>query len=47
MGDDANLSVTIAHIVQRLKGTYLHSQIERHAKVSGFASPYNLWLACG
>uniref|UniRef100_A0A3P8UZ63 TBC1 domain family, member 19 n=1 Tax=Cynoglossus semilaevis TaxID=244447 RepID=A0A3P8UZ63_CYNSE len=32
MGDDANLSVTIAHIVQRLKGTYLHSQIERHAK---------------
>uniref|UniRef100_A0A8C5GJU3 Rab-GAP TBC domain-containing protein n=1 Tax=Gouania willdenowi TaxID=441366 RepID=A0A8C5GJU3_GOUWI len=34
-----SLSVSIAHIVQRLRGSSLHSQIERHAKVSDLVSP--------
>ncbi|KAM6909057.1 LOW QUALITY PROTEIN: TBC1 domain family member 19 [Xenentodon cancila] len=32
MDDGAELSVSIAQIVQRLRGSHLHSQIERHAK---------------
>ncbi|XP_047465169.1 TBC1 domain family member 19 isoform X2 [Mugil cephalus] len=32
MNEGADLSLTIAHIVQRLKGSHLHSQIERQAK---------------
>uniref|UniRef100_A0A3Q3GUQ1 TBC1 domain family, member 19 n=1 Tax=Labrus bergylta TaxID=56723 RepID=A0A3Q3GUQ1_9LABR len=39
MDGGTELSLTIAHIVQRLKGSHLHSQIERQAKVSkGFQS---------
>uniref|UniRef100_A0A6Q2YT79 Rab-GAP TBC domain-containing protein n=1 Tax=Esox lucius TaxID=8010 RepID=A0A6Q2YT79_ESOLU len=34
MDEGTELSLTIAQIVQRLKGTNLHSQIERQAKVS-------------
>lgn len=34
MEDNAELSLTISQIVQRLKGSHLHSQIERQAKVS-------------
>uniref|UniRef100_A0A3B5ALG1 TBC1 domain family member 19 n=1 Tax=Stegastes partitus TaxID=144197 RepID=A0A3B5ALG1_9TELE len=32
MDEGTELSLTIAHIVQRLKGSHLHSQIERQAK---------------
>ncbi|KAM6895176.1 TBC1 domain family member 19 isoform 1-T1 [Lycodopsis pacificus] len=32
MDEGSELSLTIAHIVQRLKGSHLHSQIERRAK---------------
>lgn len=39
MDEGTELSLTIAQIVQRLKGSHLHSQIERQAKVSR--------LACG
>uniref|UniRef100_A0A8B9NBN9 Uncharacterized protein n=2 Tax=Accipitrinae TaxID=8955 RepID=A0A8B9NBN9_9AVES len=31
---DSGLSLTIARIVQRLKGSSLHSQLERQARVS-------------
>lgn len=34
MDEDTELSLTIAHIVRRLRGSHLHSQIERQAKVS-------------
>uniref|UniRef100_A0A3Q3IHR1 Rab-GAP TBC domain-containing protein n=1 Tax=Monopterus albus TaxID=43700 RepID=A0A3Q3IHR1_MONAL len=32
MDEDTELSLTIAQIIQRLKGSHLHSQLERHAK---------------
>lgn len=38
MEEGSDLSLTIAQIVQRLKGSHLHSQIERQAKVSGLAN---------
>ncbi|MGH0129456.1 UNVERIFIED_CONTAM: hypothetical protein FKN15_018507 [Acipenser sinensis] len=34
MDEGTELSVTIAQIVQKLKGSNLHSQLERQAKVS-------------
>lgn len=34
MDEETELSFTIAQIVHRLKGTHLHSQLERQAKVS-------------
>uniref|UniRef100_A0A8C6UK68 TBC1 domain family, member 19 n=1 Tax=Neogobius melanostomus TaxID=47308 RepID=A0A8C6UK68_9GOBI len=40
MNEGTELSLTIAQIVQRLKGSHLHSQIERQAKVSGVS----MWL---
>ena len=33
-GTERELSATIAQLVQRLKGSHLHSQLERRAKVS-------------
>lgn len=34
MDGETELSFTMAQMVQRLKGTHLHSQLERQAKVS-------------
>lgn len=34
LDQDSGLSLAIAHIVQRLKGSSLHSQLERQARVS-------------
>uniref|UniRef100_A0A8D3A1T1 TBC1 domain family, member 19 n=1 Tax=Scophthalmus maximus TaxID=52904 RepID=A0A8D3A1T1_SCOMX len=34
MDEGSELSLSVAHVVQRLKGSHLHSQIERQAKVS-------------
>lgn len=44
MDEGTELSLTIAHIVRRLRGSHLHSQIERQAKVSPFRPGL---LACG
>jgi len=35
--ESTELSVSITQIVQRLKGTHLHSQLEKQAKVSSFS----------
>lgn len=37
---DSGLSLTIARIVQRLKGSSLHSQLERQARVSPDPAPW-------
>lgn len=39
---DGGLSLTIARIVQRLKGSSLHSQLERQARVSPAPRPGSL-----
>lgn len=41
MDEGTELSLTIAQIVRRLKGSHLHSQIEKQAKVSRAVS---MWL---
>ncbi|KPP71891.1 hypothetical protein Z043_109151 [Scleropages formosus] len=35
MEEGAELSVVVSQVVQRLRGTHLHSHLEREAKVSG------------
>lgn len=37
MDEGAEISVTIAQVVQRLRGTHLHSQLEKQVKVSRLA----------
>lgn len=39
MDGGTEISVTIAQVVQRLRGTHLHSQLEKQAKVSRLAHP--------
>lgn len=40
--EDGGLSLTIARIVQRLKGSSLHTQLERQARVSPAPRPVSL-----
>uniref|UniRef100_A0A3Q3X3U1 Rab-GAP TBC domain-containing protein n=1 Tax=Mola mola TaxID=94237 RepID=A0A3Q3X3U1_MOLML len=44
MDEGTELSLTIAHIVRRLRGSHLHSQIERQAKVSPFRPGLFLYI---